>query len=82
MPHKCPNNLMVLRSGELVTGCEACVSHALSQGNSAAERRRWQKAEYRRELTQPVDPRNYIKAYGVEHAREQGFTDEVIRKYS
>lgn len=83
MAHKdCPKNKSVIRDGELVTGCDVCLTPKLSKGNSAAERRRWQQAEYRKALVQPVDARNYIKAYGVDKARAEGFSDAAIRKYS
>lgn len=53
------------------------------QGNqsSAEYYRREQKTKFRRELTQRVEPREYIKAYGVQGARDKGFTDEQIRKH-
>lgn len=78
----CPSNKFVVRAGTIVTGCASCIERKLLKGSSAAGNRRWQQAEYRRALTQPVDARNYIRAYGVEHARKEGFTDEAIRKYS
>lgn len=55
----------------------------IQQGSHTAGEyyRREQKTKFRKELVQRVEPREYIKAYGVEKAREF-YTDEQIRKYS
>lgn len=70
----------VISHGKILTGCEACLPTLLQQGDNAAFDRKWQQKEYRRELTQPVDPRAFIKAY-PDKAREQ-YTDDVMRKFS
>lgn len=70
----------VISHGKILTGCEACLPTLLQQGDSASFDRKWQQKEYARELTQPIDPRAFIKAY-PELAREQ-YSDDVMRKYS
>ena len=74
----------VIRKGTLLTGCGKCLSTSLQHGTETTHGyyKRQQQTQYRRELTQPVDPREYIKAYGVDGARNRGMSDETIRKYS
>lgn len=81
MKHDCPKNLTVLRNNELVVGCEQCVDARLQHGSSAAFDRRWQQTEYRRDLTQKNQPRQFIQAFGADKAREHGYSEEQIRKY-
>ena len=81
MVHDCPKNLSSIRAGELVIGCDRCIGATLQHGSSAAFDRRWQQTEYRRDLTQKNQPRQFIQAFGVDKAREHGYSDEQIRKY-
>lgn len=78
--HNCPKNKTSIRSSKLYTGCEYCLPQQLQQGDSANFNRRYQQTTYRKELTQPVDPRNFIKAY-PDKAREM-YGDDTLRKYS
>lgn len=80
--HSCPKTLNVARGGKLFEGCPLCLPSKLQQGNSAAYDRQWQRTHYRRDLTQPNDPQNFVKAFGADVAREHGYTEEQIRKYS
>lgn len=63
-------------------GCDVCLASKLQQGDMAAGHRRFQQREYRKDLVQPNEPRDFVRAYGADRARENGFSDEQIRKYS
>lgn len=78
--HECPKTISSLKNGKIYTGCDLCLPSLLQKGNSAAFNRRWQQAEYRREITQPLNPREFIKAY-PDVAREK-YDDETYRKFS
>jgi ribosome-binding protein aMBF1 (putative translation factor) len=81
---KCNSIKSVIVSGSIIEGCENCISSNLQKGSgtTAAYYKREQQTKFRRDLTQPVEPREYIKAFGVDAARAKGFNDETIRKYS
>lgn len=70
----------VISHGKILTGCEACLPSLLQQGDSAAYDRKWQQQQYRRELTQPNQGREFIKAY-PDKASEY-MSPETIRKLS
>lgn len=80
--HDCPKNKAAIIRGKIVEGCEKCIS-SLTRPNelAAANRRNWQQKEYRRDIVQSFEP-GYVKARGVDAAREAGWSDEAIRKYS
>lgn len=81
MSHNCPLTHSIIRAGKLHKGCEQCISTKVQQGDTAAFNRRHMQTQFRKDLVQPVDPRNYIKAYGAQGARDYGMSDETIRKY-
>lgn len=78
--HSCPKTRQTLRDGQLLVGCADCLPSTVSQGDTAGHFRRYQQAHYRRELTQPNEGRKFIQAYGVEHARSVGYSDDDLRK--
>lgn len=73
----------VRRNGKFVEGCESCLSnqHSMS-GDSAAYNRNWQQVNFRKDLVQPNQPREFVRAFGAETARKSGYREDQIRKYS
>lgn len=61
----------VIRHGKILEGCDNCLSTTVQSGNSAAFNRRYQQAEYRRELTQP-NQRDYARAYPEDFKKRHG----------
>lgn len=83
MHKNCPKNKAIVHQGKIYTGCEACVFNTIPTGEYSAKfNREWQKGHYRRELTQPNQPNQFVKALGAEKAREHGYSEDQIRKYS
>lgn len=84
MTHKCLHNLSTINKGKIITGCEVCLPSLLQKGtaNSAKYQRDRMREDYRRDITQPNQGREYIKAYGVDAARARGWSEELIRKLS
>lgn len=80
--HNCPKNVAIIRAGKVVTGCEVCIGLKQNQGLSASYERNYQRREYAADIVQPNQPREFLKANGADVAREHGYTDETIRKYS
>lgn len=81
--HNCPKNLSVISKGNILIGCEVCIGSKIETSEYSAKfNREWQKAHYRRELTQPNQPRQFVKALGANKAREHGYSEEQIRRYS
>jgi hypothetical protein len=78
--HNCKQNKMTVRDGQVVVGCESCLPIKLSQGDSAAHTRQYQRRQFERDLIQPNMGREFIRAYGVDAAREQGYNEDTIRK--
>lgn len=74
----------IINGGKLFRGCDLCMPALLQQGTAGAAKyyRDRQKEDYRRDLVQPNQGREYIKAYGVSAARDRGWSDELIRKLS
>lgn len=74
----------LISKGEILTGCQKCLTPQLQKGSGTnhSHFKRVQQTKFRRELTQPVAPREYISAFGADAARERGYTDEQIRKFS
>lgn len=68
-----PCNAMrsVIRYGKIYDGCDNCLSSQIQQGNSASFDRRYQQAEYRKELTQP-NQREYARAYPEDFKKRHG----------
>lgn len=77
----CPKNLAFIRGSEVVKGCEICLSSKQAQGVSANYERNWQRREYAKDMVQPNQPDQFVRAYGADKAREAGYSDEQIRKY-
>lgn len=69
----------VIRNGKILNGCDKCI-RSLVQGDSARYYREIQKKDYRRDLTQPSQTRDYIKAY-PDKARDI-YPEDVYRKFS
>lgn len=70
----------VLRNNTVTTGCERCLNnHIQGKSHNAKYLREDQKRTYRKELTQPNDQRNFIKAY-PERAEEY-YSESDMRKY-
>lgn len=81
--HKCPKNKSIIYHGKIYTGCELDVGKSIETGEYSAKfNREWQKAHYRKELTQPNQPKQFVRAFGADKAREYGYSDSQIRKYS
>ena len=80
--HKCPKNKSSIHKGRIYTGCDECLN-SLIQGSetSAKNSRDKMRRDFAKDTVQLSEPRDFIKAYGVENAR-QYYTDEQIRKYS
>lgn len=72
----CNSTKSVVRQGKIHNGCNACISTQLQKGDSAAFNRRWQQAEYRKELTQP-NQREYARAYPEDFKKRHG--EELYR---
>lgn len=72
----------ILKHGELTTGCEHCLNDKSTHGqNDAAKYNRdRQREDYRQDIVQPMEGRDYIKARGIDRAREVGFSDNDIRQ--
>lgn len=62
--------------------CDRCLASfsGISDG-ARAFHRDWDKREHARSLVQPWEE-NFAKTFGAEKAREHGWTDEAIRKFS
>lgn len=71
----------IISKGKILTGCEACLPTQLQQGDDAKFQRDWQRKEYRKDITQPNQGRDFIKAYGIDRAREY-MDDSTIRRLS
>ena len=80
--HKCPKNKSIIRNGKIYTGCDECIN-SLVQGSetSAKNSRDKMRRDYAKDIVQLSEPRDFIKAHGIENAR-QYYSDDVIRKYS
>jgi hypothetical protein len=74
----------IIVKGEIKSGCSFCLGSNLQKANdrSAKYYKQEQQRKFKRELVQHVDQREFIQVYGAEKAREKGFSDEDIRKYS
>lgn len=81
--HVCPKNISIISKGKIYTGCELDVGKSIETGEYSAKfNREYQKAHYRRELAQPNEPHKFVKALGADKAREHGYSEDQIRKYS
>lgn len=76
-------NKTIVYQGKLYTGCEQDVGNKIPTGEFSAKfNREWQKSHYRKELTQPNQPGQFVRAFGADKAREHGYSESMIRKYS
>lgn len=77
----CDSIRTIKHKGELKTGCDNCLASQLvsGDGSSAKYYRNAQRADFRRDLTQPWQ-KEYAKAY-PDKAREE-WGDEMARKFS
>lgn len=80
--HICPENKSILKAGTLYVGCDLCLSSKLQQGSAAQYNRNWQKGQYRKDILQPNQGRDFVRAYGYEKSKEAGYSDEDIRLLS
>lgn len=74
----------VIIKGEIISGCSFCLGSNLQKGNdrSAKYYKQEQQRKFKKELIQPIDQRDFISAYGVQAARDRGYSEEDIRKFS
>lgn len=72
----------VIKHGKILKGCEHCINQ-LIQGNENARKydRERMKRDHAKDLVQPTQPRDFIKAYGAEAAKEY-YNEDLIRKFS
>lgn len=72
----------IIRRGKLVEGCNFCIDIPTSVGQNdiAKYNRDRQREDYAQDIVQPMEGAKYIKARGIDRAREVGFSDEDIRK--
>lgn len=71
----------VIKSNGIHSGCDICLP-TLLQGHSLAAKytRDRMKEDYRKDIIQPVDTRDYAKAYPKQFIEK--FGEENYRKYS
>lgn len=74
----------VIIRGGIVSGCPLCLGSNLQKANdrSAKYYKQEQQRKFKKELIQPIDQRDFISAYGIDKARDRGYSEEDIRKYS
>lgn len=72
----------VIKGKKIFTGCPSCIN-GLIQGNAthANHTREQMKREFAKDIAQPSNPREYIKAVGIEKSKEF-YNDDTIRKFS
>lgn len=87
--NNCPNcqsENVTLRSaiahGKIVSGCQLCLD-TLVRGNefAASYERNWQRRHYAADLVQPFE-QDFAKVYGADKAREHGWTEDQLRKFT
>lgn len=79
--HDCKLNKAVVRRGQIIQGCESCLMGKVRPNELAAQNRRnYQREQFRRDTTQPFE-KEYVKARGIEAAREAGWSDAAIRRF-
>lgn len=72
----------VITHGKVVTGCSNCLPTLISEAPTAANHRREaMKREYAADLVQPIE-KDFAKRYGADKAREVGWSEASIRKYT
>lgn len=71
-----------MKRDQLIEGCDNCLSGGQSHGQNDIARHQRQ-ADYRahaQDIVQPMEGKAYLKARGIDRAREAGFSDEDIRQ--
>lgn len=78
----CISHKTVIRHNKVYSGCENCI-HSLVQGQEFARKydRDRMVRDYQQDLVQPFE-KDYVKLYGADKARENGWDEASIRKYS
>ncbi len=77
-----PDTKAVIRGGKIVSGCESCLNLYVRPNDLAASNRRnYQQREYAKDIVQPFE-KSYPKAVGLDKAREMGWDEDSLRKYS
>ncbi len=76
-----PPTKSVIVRGAIVEFCSRC-QPSVTQPNelAASNRRNYQQGQYRRDTVQPFE-KDYVKARGIDAAREKGWSDDAIRKF-
>ena len=74
--NQCDTIRSAIRQGSIYEGCDDCLPLQMQKGDSAAFNRRYQQAEFRRELTQP-NQREFARAYPNEFRKKHG--DDLYR---
>lgn len=68
-----------IHRGKILEGCEHCMERLKDNSSYAREHRESQKKQFRKDLVQSVQPREFIQAYPDE-ARNI-YDDKTLRKY-
>lgn len=78
---KCISQKSVIKQGTVYAGCENCLAKQLVQGNenAANHKREAMKRSYAQDLVQPWE-KGFARRYGIDKAKEAGWTDETIRR--
>lgn len=78
----CDSLRSIIVGKTILNGCDNCLESHLQQAHEgqAKHNREYQKKQYRKELTQPNQGRDFVRAYGADKAREHGYGEELIRK--
>lgn len=79
---KCLTLKTIIRHNKLLEGCEYCLNQ-LIQGTEteAANHRRADYRQHAKDMVQVSEGRDWVKAYGVDNAR-QTYGDDMARKYA
>jgi len=79
----CPEDMAVIVAGKIVTGCELCIGSKKQRANPSAAKyhRDMDRRDHAKDIVQPNQPWQYVKAYGADKAREAGYREDQIRKY-
>lgn len=74
----------VIVKGQIMSGCALCLGSGIQKANdrSAKYYKQEQQRKFKKELIQPIDQRDFISAYGVQAARDRGYSEADIRKFS
>lgn len=78
----CTSMKTIIKYNNLLNGCEHCIN-SLIQGHEFARKydRDRMVRDYQQDLVQPFE-KDFAKLYGADKAREAGWNEESIRKYT